>query len=146
MCIRDRLETFRASLAAEPVPLVALNMGAAGQLSRVLNQVLTPVTHADLPAKAAPGQLMVQEISEARHLLGMLPSRQFYLFGTPIAHSLSPLIHNTGFGLLGLPYTYALHECEALDEVAALIRAPDFGGASVTIPPVSYTHLRAHET
>lgn len=129
-----QLETFRASLAAEPVPLVALNMGAAGQLSRVLNQVLTPVTHADLPAKAAPGQLTVQEISEARHLLGMLPSRQFYLFGTPIAHSLSPLIHNTGFGLLGLPYTYALHECETLDEVAALIRAPDFGGASVTIP------------
>ena len=55
--------------------------------------------------------------------------------GTPIAHSMSPLIHNTGFELLGLPHRYQLLECETLsDDVAAFLRAPDFGGASVTIP------------
>ncbi|KAI3622924.1 hypothetical protein CBS14141_004257 [Malassezia furfur] len=127
------LEAFRA--AQTRVPLIALNMGAEGQLSRVLNTVLTPVTHPALPAKAAPGQLSIAEIHAARHLLGLLPARRFALLGTPIAHSLSPLLHNTGFALLGLPYTYALHECDTLDGIdTALLRAPDFGGASVTIP------------
>lgn len=126
------LETFRAACAAKP--LIALNMGAAGQLSRVLNTLLTPVTHPALPAKAAPGQLSVAEIHTARHLLGMLPARRFVLLGTPIAHSLSPLIHNTGFALLGLPHAYALHECDSLEGIDALLLADDFGGASVTIP------------
>ncbi|WFD06202.1 hypothetical protein MVES1_001544 [Malassezia vespertilionis] len=129
------LEHFRRAMHAHaPAPLIALNMGDAGRLSRVLNTVLTPVTHPALPQSAAPGQLSVQEINQARHLLGLLPSRQFVLLGTPIAHSLSPLIHNTGFALLGLPYRYALHETPDLDGIDALLRAPDFGGASVTIP------------
>ncbi|WFD30654.1 hypothetical protein MSPP1_001675 [Malassezia sp. CBS 17886] len=128
------LELFRADARA-PVPLIAINMGEAGQLSRVLNEFLTPVTHPALPAKAAPGQLSVREILSARHLVGVLPARRFFLFGTPIAHSLSPLIHNTGFDELGLPHTYALHECAHVDRaVEELVHAADFGGASVTIP------------
>lgn len=129
------LEHFRTAVARDTSTLIAINMHAAGQLSRVLNPLLTPVTHPRLPSKAAPGQLSVQEIHQARHLLGLLPAQRFALLGSPIAHSLSPLIHNTSFGLLGLPHTYALHETESVEEsVAALLRAPDFGGASVTIP------------
>lgn len=129
------LEAFRASLEGSPTPLIALNMQSIGQLSRVLNPLLTPVTHPALPSKAAPGQLSVREIHAARHLLGLLPTARFVLLGTPIAHSLSPLIHNTSFELLGLPHHYSLHETATVDaDVAALLRAPDFGGASVTIP------------
>lgn len=127
------LEVFRA--ARDASTLIAINMQAAGQLSRVLNPLLTPVTHPSLPSKAAPGQLSVREIHSARHLLGLLPSQRSALLGSPIAHSLSPLIHNTAFELLGLPHMYALHETATVDaSVNALIRAPDFGGASVTIP------------
>ncbi|WFD19787.1 hypothetical protein MCAP1_002023 [Malassezia caprae] len=127
------LEAFRA--AHDASVLIAINMQAAGQLSRVLNPLLTPVTHPSLPSKAAPGQLSVREIHAARHLLGLLPARRFALLGSPIAHSLSPLIHNTAFELLGLPHTYALHETATVEaSVHALLRAPDFGGASVTIP------------
>lgn len=130
------LEQFRATVAKEaPHPLIAINMHAAGQLTRILNPLLTPVTHPALPSAAAPGQMSVAQIQQARHLLGLLPARRFFLFGTPIAHSLSPLIHNTGFQALGLPHSYALHEsAEVDDDLAALVRAPDFGGASVTIP------------
>lgn len=127
------LEAFRAQATARP--LIAINMGTAGQLSRVLNTVLTPVTHEALPARAAPGQLSIREINIARHMIGEQPARRFGLLGTPIAHSMSPLIHNTGFNLLGLPHKYELLECDSLgDEQVAFLRAPDFGGASVTIP------------
>ncbi|KAI1296199.1 3-dehydroquinate dehydratase (3-dehydroquinase) [Mortierella claussenii] len=119
----------------EDLPLIAMNMGAEGQLSRVLNNYLTPVTHKLLPVKAAPGQLSARDILTARHIAGLLPAKEFYLFGTPISQSLSPLMHNTSFQSLGLPYTYGLHETASVDNsVVAKMRSPYFGGASVTIP------------
>lgn len=120
---------------ADDLPLIAMNMGAQGQLSRVLNNYLTPVTHKLMPVKAAPGQLTARDILIARNAVGLLPAKQFYLFGSPIRQSLSPLMHNTSFQSLGLPYTYGLHETETVDEsVVAKMRSKDFGGASVTIP------------
>jgi pentafunctional AROM polypeptide len=128
------LATFAAAHSAGK-PFLGINMGPHGQLSRILNPTLTPVTHAALPSRAAPGQLTALEINQGRHLMGLLPARQFYLFGSPIAHSVSPLLHNTGFGTLGLPYTYGRHEtAEVDDELRRIVCALDFGGASVTIP------------
>ncbi|KAG0308829.1 3-dehydroquinate dehydratase (3-dehydroquinase) [Dissophora globulifera] len=137
--MRDNFECaeFAASHSAniEDLPLIVMNMGAHGQLSRVLNNYLTPVTHPLLPIKAAPGQLSAREILTARHIAGLLPAKQFYLFGSPISQSLSPLMHNTSFQSLGLPYKYSLHETAAVDDsVVAKMRQSDFGGASVTIP------------
>ncbi|GAA5947864.1 hypothetical protein JCM3765_001117 [Sporobolomyces pararoseus] len=64
---------------------------------------------------------------------------QFYLFGTPIQHSLSPLFHNTLFGTLSLPnHSYSLHERPTFSsdpETVSLLReSPTFGGAAVTMP------------
>jgi pentafunctional AROM polypeptide len=88
-----------------------------------------------LPVKAAPGQLDARDILLARNVIGLLPSRQFFLFGSPISQSLSPLMHNTSFQSLGLPYHYSCHETATVDEsVVAKMRSADFGGASVTIP------------
>ncbi|WVO12800.1 pentafunctional AROM polypeptide [Cryptococcus depauperatus] len=116
-------------------PLLAINMGMAGQLSRVLNPILTPVTHHALPVQAAPGQLSAREVFQARTLIGLLPSKKFFLFGSPIAHSVSPTLHNTGFTYLSLPHTYELHESDKVNQgVLDVIHSPDFGGASVTIP------------
>ncbi|KAJ7621194.1 Shikimate dehydrogenase [Roridomyces roridus] len=116
-------------------PIIAINMSGMGQMSRVLNETFTPVSHPLLPTKAAPGQLSFAEIQKALHLLGQLPPRRFALFGTPIAYSMSPTLHNTGFEILGLPHLYELHEtAEVGESIKAVITAPDFGGASVTIP------------
>ncbi|KAI0749039.1 hypothetical protein C8Q74DRAFT_1394706 [Fomes fomentarius] len=88
-----------------------------------LNSTFTPVTHALLPTKAAPGQLSFARIQTALHLLGQLPAQQFFLFGTPIAHSMSPTLHNTAFEALGLPHKYELLETQtAGDEIKAAIR------------------------
>ncbi|KAJ8609059.1 hypothetical protein MRB53_039328 [Persea americana] len=43
-------------------PLIMINMGNQGTLSRILGDFLTPVTHELMPTKAAPGQLSVRQI------------------------------------------------------------------------------------
>ena len=116
-------------------PTLAINMGALGQMSRVTNPILTPITHPLLPSRAAPGQLSAKEINTARSLVGLSPSKSFYLFGSPIAASVSPTLHNTGFTTLGLPHVYGKHDTDQVDQtVLDIITNPSFGGASVTIP------------
>ena len=129
------LNSFRAKLlAAHDKPVIALNMGAAGKLSRVLNGFMTPVSHPALPSKAAPGQLSATEIRRAQSLIGELQPKSFYLFGKPISASRSPALHNTLFAETGLPHQYSRFETDDASDVRGLIRSPDFGGASVTIP------------
>ncbi len=63
-------------------------------------------------------------------------TRPIALLGDPVAHSLSPLIHNTGFRTQGLNYVYLACRVpsEALSEAIAGLRALGFAGANVTIP------------
>ncbi|KAI0378406.1 Pentafunctional AroM protein [Hypomontagnella monticulosa] len=120
--------------AAHGKPIIALNMGTIGKLSRILNNFLTPVSHPELPFKAAPGQLSAAEIRSGLALIGELDAKQFYLFGKPISASRSPALHNSLFRQTGLPHEYSLFETDTAADVRELIRAPNFGGASVTIP------------
>jgi len=116
-------------------PFIAVNLGTNGQLSRILNTTFSPVTHPQLPVAAAPGQLSFAQIQTGLHLLGQLPRKKFFLFGSPISKSPSPTLHNTGFSVLGLPHVYSLHETTTVDNsIRQIIRMTDFGGASVTIP------------
>ncbi|KAK5660817.1 hypothetical protein OQA88_12186 [Cercophora sp. LCS_1] len=129
------LASFKAQmLAAHNKPIIGLNMGTAGKLSRVLNGFMTPVSHPALPSKAAPGQLSAAEIRKALALIGEIEPRSFYLFGKPILSSRSPALHNTLFKQNGLPHDYSLFETDNAGDVQDLIRSPHFGGASVTIP------------
>jgi pentafunctional AROM polypeptide len=129
------LRSFKQKMvAAHGIPVIALNMGSAGKLSRVLNGFMTPVSHPELPSKAAPGQLSAVEIRHALSLVGELEPQTFYLFGKPISSSRSPVLHNTLFARSGLPHQYSLFETDDVGDIRDLIRAPHFGGASVTIP------------
>jgi pentafunctional AROM polypeptide len=129
------LAKFKARMAiAHATPMIAINMGTLGKLSRVLNSFMTPVSHPAMAVKAAPGQLSATEIRQALSLLGEIQPKQFYLFGTPISASRSPALHNTLFRQTGLPHNYSRFETDVATEVKSIIRSPDFGGASVTIP------------
>ncbi|EPE07503.1 pentafunctional arom polypeptide [Ophiostoma piceae UAMH 11346] len=121
-------------LAAHSKPMIALNMGSLGKLSRVLNSFFTPVAHPELPFAAAPGQLSAREIRQALSLIGDLEPRRFVLFGEPISKSRSPALHNALFDKAGLPHQYSLAETSKIEDVHKVVRSPDFGGASVTIP------------
>ncbi|KAJ3119130.1 3-dehydroquinate dehydratase (3-dehydroquinase) [Phlyctochytrium bullatum] len=136
------LEQFRSLVAQTPnynaKPLIAINMGRIGQISRAVNTYFTPVTHPKLPVSAAPGQLSIAEIHRFRETLGVINPQQYYLFGSPISQSMSPTLHNTGFKALGLPHEYGLKETSDAKIVKEIVSKGladgTFGGASVTIP------------
>jgi pentafunctional AROM polypeptide len=130
----DLIKFKNKMLAARDVPIIALNMGPAGKLSRVLNGFLTPVSHPALPFTAAPGQMSAAEIRRSLALLGEIDSQNFWLFGKPIAQSRSPALHNALFNQVGLPYHYDRLETDNVNDVTDVLRRHDFGGASVTIP------------
>ncbi|KAF8170344.1 type I 3-dehydroquinase-domain-containing protein [Mycena galopus ATCC 62051] len=128
------LRQFVASVERNPKPILAINLGPEGKISRVLNHVLSPVSHPLLPRVSSPGQISFYETQNILYLTNLLPKKKHYLFGCPIAHSMSPTLHNTAFSTLGLPHTYELKETLTVEELADVIRSADFGGASVTIP------------
>ncbi len=64
------------------------------------------------------------------------PSRRAAVLGKPIAHSLSPVLHNAGYAAAGLRHwRYTAIEC-AEAELADLVRGlgPEWGGLSLTMP------------
>lgn len=58
------------------------------------------------------------------------------IIGHPLGHTLSPLMHNTAFQELGLPYYYEAEDVppDGLAEVVGRFRAEGVVGLSVTIP------------
>ena len=60
----------------------------------------------------------------------------FRLLGHGIAYSASPAMMTAAFAALGLPHRYVLADVPAdeLPAAVASLRAPDAGGANVTVP------------
>lgn len=58
------------------------------------------------------------------------------IIGHPISHSLSPLMHNSAFQALSLPYLYAMYDIgpEDLSKAAQDLKTLGFLGYNVTIP------------
>jgi len=56
------------------------------------------------------------------------------LIGEPVEHSLSPLIHNTGYQALGINYAYVSFRVSDIKRAIEGIRELGIRGASVTIP------------
>ena len=130
----ELLQFRRSARSRGQVPLIAINMGQEGQLSRIQNSYLTPVSHPALPFKAASGQLSAAEIRSALSLHGVIKPRKFYLFGKPITQSRSPILHNNLFKTTGLSHKYSLYETDNAADLEKILKSEDFGGGSVTIP------------
>jgi pentafunctional AROM polypeptide len=130
------LAEFKAwARASHDVPLIAINMGELGKASRIENFFMTPVSHPKLPSASAPGQLSAAQIRSGLSLHGLIAPKKMCIFGYPVQQSRSPAMHNALFKETGLPHHYSLHETETVtEELKRVIRSPDFGGASVTIP------------
>ncbi|HVJ17834.1 MAG TPA: shikimate dehydrogenase [Polyangiaceae bacterium] len=62
---------------------------------------------------------------------------RFVLLGHPVAHSMSPAIHQAAYDALGLPHRYELIDAPGEAEVASAVEAlrrGEIAGANVTIP------------
>ena len=62
--------------------------------------------------------------------------KQLYVIGDPVAHSKSPLLHNTMCALLGLDFTYACRTVHKEELAAFLTAAKESGcaGFNATMP------------
>ena len=62
--------------------------------------------------------------------------RHFAVIGHPISHSLSPLMHNTAFKILGLDFQYEMIDIEpdSLKQEIERFREQSWGGFNVTVP------------
>lgn len=148
--VRDTLECFEI-LRDAPVPTIAIAMGEAGIMSRVLapkfNAFLTFVA-LDASESTAPGQPTISEMTDLYRFNTISRSTRVYgVIGDPVSHSRSPSIHNSIMGAIAVDGVYLpllVHGASDPDDSYLSFRvtvgqllddaALDFTGASITIP------------
>jgi 3-dehydroquinate dehydratase/shikimate dehydrogenase len=142
--LRDNLEAFEI-VHQRTKPTIALCMDELGLPSRVLARkfgALLTFAALDAQAGTAPGQPTAQDLKNL-YRWDAINSRTkvFGVIGYPIAHSMSPAIHNAGFTETGFDGVYLPMpippEYEHFKATVATWLAMDelhFYGASVTIP------------
>lgn len=148
--VRDNLELFDMLTSAE-TPTIALGMGEFGLMSRILAPKFGALlTFASLRKEevTAPGQPTIAELIDLYRFRSISPqTRVFGVIGSPIGHSLSPLVHNAGFAATGFDGVYVPipvpggsdADAAYVNLKATLLEFIDhpqlsFSGASVTIP------------
>ncbi len=122
------------------VPTVGMCMGDIGTPSRLLSAKFgSPWTYATFHHERAlaPGQLSFQQMTEVYGYENIGPNTEVYgVIADPVAHSLSPQIHNAAFQTQNRDAVYIPFRvpADSLEEFAAT--APRLGvkGLSVTIP------------
>jgi 3-dehydroquinate dehydratase/shikimate dehydrogenase len=83
----------------------------------------------------APGQMPAARLLGEFGFRRIKPDATLYgVVGNPIAHSLSPVMHNAGFSALGLNAVYVPLQARDVDDFVAFARATRMAGASITAP------------
>jgi 3-dehydroquinate dehydratase/shikimate dehydrogenase len=122
------------------VPTVGICMGDIGTPSRILaGRFGAPFTFATFHHERtlAPGQLSYQQMTEIYHYDRIDADTQvFGVIGDPIAHSLSPIVHNAAFRKLDINAVYVPFRVPREHLTQFLADAPALGirGLSITIP------------
>jgi len=113
---------------------VVIGMGMTGLPSRVLaGRFGSSWTYAG--DAVAPGQLSVDVLRDQFRFHEITESTAVYgVLGKPIGHSLSPGIHNAGFGAAGIDAVYLPLEARDMDDFARFADAVGMRGVSVTAP------------
>lgn len=113
---------------------VVIGMGPAGIPSRLLpDRFGSRWTYAG--DAVAPGQLGLADMQD-QYRVGEVGAgtELFGIVGAPLAHSLSPAMHNAGFAEIGRDAVYLPLEASDLDDLQTFADAFDLRGVSVTAP------------
>ncbi len=113
---------------------VLLAMGQAGVPTRILAaRMRNRWTYAG--DAVAPGQMPAERLVNTFRFRRIRPDTALYgVVGNPIAHSLSPVMHNAGFAALGLNAAYVPLQAADVDDFMIFARATGMRGASITAP------------
>src|SRR6266446_3953317 len=132
--IRDSVRLLR--LAHNSKNFVAVPMGEAGLPARILAlREGSALAYAPVAGATAPGRVSLNEMKHLYRAHTLTRTTRVYgVIGDPIGHSLSPLLHNTGFVARRMDAVYLPFLVRQLGDFLAAI--PEFGvrGFSVTIP------------
>jgi 3-dehydroquinate dehydratase/shikimate dehydrogenase len=142
--IRDNIEAFEL-LQTRQKPTIALCMGEAGLISRVLAKKFDAfLTFASLDdaSGTAPGQISIDQMKRLYRWDALGPATRVYgVVGSPVAHSMSPAIHNAAFESVGHDGIYlpllvnpGYESFKAFMESFLAFHALHLAGLSITIP------------
>ncbi len=131
-------------------PAIGLCMGEWGEISRILNlRYGSVLTFGSLEAgcESAPGQLTAVDLARLYRVPYLTDKTALYgVVGDPIAHSMSPEIHNTAINACGLDAVYLRFRVRDFGSFLADVAEPlDIRGLSVTIPHKDAARLAASE-
>lgn len=116
--------------------VVPVPMGEIGLPARILAlREGSPLGYAPVAAATAPGQIHLSELKHLYRAHELTRKTEVYgVIGNPIGHSLSPLMHNTGYVAAKRDAVFLPFLVEKLPDFLAAI--PEFGvrGFSVTLP------------
>ena len=131
----DTLPLLAIGREASPsAPTSVIAMGAAGLASRVLAARFGSCwTYAG--DGVAPGQINAARLlNEFRFRNVTSTSGVYGVVGVPLIHSLSPAMHNAGFGALGHDAVYVPFEAANVEDFVSFADTLGVRGASVTAP------------
>jgi 3-dehydroquinate dehydratase/shikimate dehydrogenase len=133
-CLRDCLPFLDLERATGHGRSVFIAMGDAGLVTRVLAARFGCAwTYAG--ALKDVGQFSVETLLSTYRFRSLSASSTLYgLVGSPIAHSVSPAMHNAALGAAGLDAVYLPLPANDVDDFLAFARAMGLAGASITIP------------
>lgn len=116
--------------------VVAVPMGEVGLPARILAlRDGSALAYAPVASATAPGQVSLRDLKELYRAHQLTRKTAVYgVIGNPIGHSLSPLLHNTGYVAAKRDAVFLPFLVERIDDFLKSI--PDFGvrGFSVTVP------------
>ncbi len=132
--LSDSVRVLRLARASHHV--VAVAMGEIGLPARVLAlREGSALAYGAVAAATAPGQIPLQSLKDLYRAHELTKKTRVYgVIGHPVAHSLSPLLHNTGYIAAAKDAVFLPFLVENLKDF--LKAMPDFGvnGFSVTLP------------
>ncbi|MFP4365104.1 MAG: shikimate dehydrogenase [Spirochaetia bacterium] len=114
---------------------ILVAMGVEGMFSRILSGKLGSYLSFTSESSAAPGHLSPQQMQELYRFSSISRATRVYgIAGNPVAHSLSPLIHNTGFAESGIDAVYVPFQTSDLPGLMEHADLLGIDGLSVTVP------------
>lgn len=123
-------------LARRSKNLVAVPMGEVGLPARILAlREGSALAYAPVGEATAPGQVSLHEMKKLYRVHELTQkARVFGVIGDPIGHSLSPLMHNTGFAARKMDAVYLPFLVKDLHDFMKAISEFGVCGFSVTLP------------
>jgi 3-dehydroquinate dehydratase/shikimate dehydrogenase len=132
--IEDGLRLLR--LVRSSKNFVAIAMGEVGLPARLLAlREGSALSYAPVAEATAPGQVSLHELKYLYRAHQLTKRTQVYgVIGDPIGHSLSPLMHNTGFASSKIDAVYLPFLVHDLKDFLKAVSELGIRGFSITIP------------